>query len=87
MSYQQPDTPKVIAVATLVGMVGAVCLSLVLGARVAVLLMAAACFAGAAARIALPVGRAFAVRRRAIDVTILVVFGVGLAFLGFTAPL
>ncbi|WP_084124333.1 DUF3017 domain-containing protein [Demequina sp. NBRC 110054] len=87
MSYQQPDTPRVVAVSTLAGVVGAVALSLVAGAQVAVLVMAGACFLGAAARIALPVGRSFAVRRRAIDVGILLVFGAALAFLGLTAPL
>ncbi len=87
MSYQQPETPEAVAVVTLAGMVGAVGVSLWLGAEFAVLLMSIACFVGAAARIALPVGRSFAVRRRAIDVGILVVFGSGLAFLGLTAPL
>ncbi len=87
MSYEEPETSEPVAVLTIVGMAVAIGLSLLLGAQLAVLLMASACYLGAAARIALPVKRAFAVRRRAIDVAILLVFGGGLTFLGFTAPL
>ncbi|WNM23964.1 DUF3017 domain-containing protein [Demequina capsici] len=87
---QVPDTPQTsepVAVATLIGMAVAVALALVVGPRLAVLLMAAACVAGAVARVVLPVDRAFSVRRRAIDVGMMVAFAAGLTFLGLTAPL
>ncbi len=87
MSYEEPETSERVAALTLGGMAAAILLSLVLGAQFAVLTMAGACVAGAVARIILPVGRAFAVRRRAIDVTILVVFAAGLGWLGVSAPL
>ncbi len=87
MSYEVPETSERVAFLTLLGMAAAVIASLAVGALFAVVLMGAACLAGAVARIALPVGRSFAVRRRAIDVGLLVVFGGGLLFLGLTSPL
>ncbi len=87
MSHDTPQTSERVAVLTLIGMAAAVGSSLVVGSRIAVLIMAAACAGGALARILLPVESSFAVRRRAVDVTIMVSFAVGLGFLGLTAPL
>lgn len=42
---------------------------------------------GAVARVMMPVERAFAIRRRAVDVTTLGVLGAVLLFLAFTTPL
>lgn len=84
---QTPQTSVQVALLTVLAAVGAVLLSLVLGARVGVLVMAAACAAGAVARLALPAERAFAVRRRAVDVAMMIAFATALTFLGLTTPL
>ncbi|MDN4471603.1 hypothetical protein [Demequina zhanjiangensis] len=87
MSHDTPQTSERIAVLTLIGMAIVVASSLLVGSMVAVLLMAAACAGGAIARIVLPVESAFAVRRRAVDVAVMVTFAAALGFLGLTAPL
>ena len=80
-------TPWRVAVAALVAVWVLVLLSLVVSPRVAVLALAAFALAGAAARIASPLRRAFVVRRRAVDVIMLCVFGLALGYLGLTAAL
>ncbi|WP_062384101.1 hypothetical protein [Demequina iriomotensis] len=80
-------TPRPLAVVVTVAVVAIALSGLVIGVDIAVLLLAAFAAAGAVARIVTPVERAFAVRRRAIDVGVLVVLAVSLAFLGLTTPL
>ncbi len=80
-------TPWRVAVAALVGVWVLVLLSLVVSPAVAVLALAAFALAGAAARIASPLRRAFVVRRRVVDVVVLTVFGLALGYLGLTAAL
>ena len=80
-------TPWGVAVAALTAVWVLVLLSLVTSPAVSVLALAAFALAGAAARIASPLRRAFVVRRRAVDVTILTVLGLALAYLGLTAAL
>lgn len=79
--------PWRVAVAALVTVWLLVLLSLVASPRIAVLALAAFALAGAAARIASPLRRAFVVRRRVVDVIVLFVFGLALAYLGLTAAL
>lgn len=80
-------TPWRVAVAALVAVWALVLLSLVVSPSVAVLALAAFALAGAAARIASPLRRAFVVRRRAVDVIVLSAFGLVLLYLGLTAAL
>ncbi len=80
-------TPWRVAVAALVAVWLLVLLSVVVSPRVAVLALAAFALAGAAARVASPLRRAFVVRRRVVDVVVLFVFGLALAYLGLTAAL
>jgi hypothetical protein len=80
-------TPWRVAVVALATVWVLVLVSLVVSARVAVLALAAFALAGAAARIASPLRRAFVVRRRVVDVIVLLVFGLMLGYLGLTAAL
>ncbi len=80
-------TPWRVAVGALVAVWVLVLLALAVSPRVAVLALAAFALAGAAARVASPLRRAFVVRRRLVDVIMLFVFGVALAYLGLTAAL
>ena len=56
-------------------------------ARAAILSLAVFALAGAGARAFAPLRRAFVVRRRLVDVSVLLVLGGALAFLGLTTPL
>ncbi len=56
-------------------------------AQTGTLMLAGVAYGGAAVRMMLPVGRAFSVRRRAIDVMLMVGFGVALTVLGLAVPL
>jgi len=87
MVKEESLTPRRVAVTTAVAVVAIALSGLVVGVDIAVLALAAFAAAGAVARIVTPVGRAFAVRRRAIDVGVLTVLAVALAFLGLTTPL
>ena len=81
-------TPATVAIAALLGVVGIVALGVATdNMRAAVVLMALFAAGGAVARVVLPVTRAFAVRRRAVDVSVLLVLAAALAFLGLTTPL
>ena len=80
-------TPWRVAVAALVAVVVLVLLSLVVSPGASVLALAAFALAGAAARIWTPLRRAFVVRRRAVDIIVLSVFGLVLVYLGLTAAL
>jgi len=61
--------------------------AVVASAQAAIVGMSVFAFAGALARTRTPLRRAFVVRRRFTDVTVLVVFAVVLAYLGLTTPL
>ncbi len=80
-------TPWRVAVAALVAVWVLVMLSLVVSPAVAVLGLGVFALAGAVARIASPLRRAFVVRRRAVDVIVLTVLGLVLVYLGLTAAL
>jgi hypothetical protein len=80
-------TPPRVAIAASVGAVTVVIVGALVNARGAVLVLAAFALAGAIARIVTPATRAFAVRRRAVDVAVLAVLGLALGFLGLTTPL
>lgn len=80
-------TPWGVAVAVLIGVWVLVLLAFVVSPAVSVLALAAFALAGAGARVAAPLRRAFMVRRRLVDVIILAVLGVALAYLGLTANL
>ncbi|MDN4478197.1 DUF3017 domain-containing protein [Demequina sp. SYSU T00039] len=83
----EPLAPVRVAVTAAVACVLIALSGLVIGVDLAVLALAAFAAAGAVARVVTPMGRAFAVRRRAIDVAVLAFLAIGLAFLGFTTPL
>ena len=80
-------TPWSVAVAALAGTVVLVALAFLVSARVAILGLAAFALAGAIARVGTPLRRAFVVRRRTIDVSVLAVLGLVLLYLGLTTPL
>ncbi|MFV0286924.1 MAG: hypothetical protein ACK5IM_11165 [Demequina sp.] len=70
---------------------GAVAVCVLVGslvdAQTGTLMLAGVAYGGAAVRMALPAGRSFSVRRRAIDATLMVGFGVALTVLGLAVPL
>lgn len=80
-------TPWGVAIAALIAAWVLVLLAFVVSPAVSVLALSAFALAGAGARVASPLRRAFVVRRRAADVLILTVLGVALAYLGLTANL
>ncbi|WP_062518670.1 hypothetical protein [Demequina silvatica] len=84
---ERTRTPLGLAVLVTVAVVAISLSGLIFGVDVAVLALAAFAAAGAVARIVMPVERAFQVRRRAIDVGVLVVLAAALLFLGLTTPL
>ncbi len=88
MPMKEPElTSWRVAVAVLAATVVLVSLAALVSARVAILSLAVFALAGAAARAFAPLGRAFIVRRRLVDVSVLVVLGGVLAYLGLTTPL
>jgi hypothetical protein len=80
-------TPRRVAVILLVAVLTLVLLAFIVSPRASVLALAAFALAGAAARIATPLRRAFVVRRRAVDVLVLTLLGLALLYLGLTAAL
>lgn len=80
-------TPWRVAVAALVAVWVLVLLALAVSPGVAVIGLAVFALAGAVARIGSPLRQAFVVRRRAVDVFVLSVFGLALMYLGLTAAL
>jgi hypothetical protein len=80
-------TPATVALAALGGAVGIVAVGLTTNMRWGVLLLAVYALAGAVARIVVPAAAAFAVRRRAVDVSVLAVLGLALGYLALTTPL
>ncbi|WP_062305089.1 hypothetical protein [Demequina subtropica] len=84
---ESSHTPRRLAYVLVVAVVAIALSGLLIGVGRAVLALAVFAAAGAVARIVTPVQGAFRVRRRAIDVGVLVVFALVLAFLGLTTPL
>ncbi|WP_084038350.1 DUF3017 domain-containing protein [Demequina sp. NBRC 110053] len=84
---QTPQTTVVVALVALLVVAGAVVFGAMVSVRAAVLVMAGIAFLGAAARLALPATRVFSVRRRAVDVSMMLVLAAALAYLGLTTPL
>ena len=80
-------TPWRVAVSVLAGAAALVLLSVLVSAQVSILALAVFALTGAAARVFAPLRRAFAVRRRAVDVTMLTLLGAALIYLGLTTPL
>lgn len=80
-------TPLTVAIAALGGVCGIVVIAISTTVQVGVLVLAVFSFAGAIARIVMPASAAFRVRRRAVDVTVLLVFAAALGYLGLTTPL
>lgn len=88
MPMTDPElTPSRVAAAALAACVILVAVAGLASARAAILGLALFALAGAAARTFAPSRRAFVVRRRWVDVTVLATFGAALAFLGLTTPL
>lgn len=88
MPMSEPElTSWRVAVAALAATAVLVSLSEFASARIAILSLAAFALAGAAARLFAPLRRAFVVRRRLVDVSVLVALGAALAYLGLTTPL
>jgi len=88
MSGNEPTmAPPRIAYAVCIGGIAIVVLGTFIEPRATVLILAAFALSGAVARIITPATRAFAVRRRAVDVAVLGTLGLALGFLGLTTPL
>jgi hypothetical protein len=80
-------TPISVAIAALAGALGIVAFAISTNVQVGVLLFALFALGGAISRVVLPASAAFAVRRRVVDVSILLVLSGTLTFLGLTTPL
>lgn len=80
-------TPRRLSLVLVIAVVAISLSGLIIGVDAAVLALAVFALAGAVARVFSPVGRSFAVRRRAIDVTVLLIFAGSLGFLGLSTPL
>ena len=88
MSKSEPElTTWRVAIAVLAATGLLISLAALVSARVAILSLSVFALAGAAARAFAPLGRAFVVRRKIVDVAVLVLLGGALAFLGLTTPL
>jgi hypothetical protein len=82
-----PLTTAAVAVGVIVLVAGIVAFGALVDVQVAVLALAAVALLGAVARLALPATRVFTVRRRAVDVSIMLAFALALAVLGLTTTL
>ncbi|PKQ25604.1 MAG: hypothetical protein CVT64_09295 [Actinobacteria bacterium HGW-Actinobacteria-4] len=80
-------TSATVAIAVLVGVIIILVIALTTSMRAGVVGLAVFALAGAAARVVVPASAAFAVRRRTVDVSVLLVFGLALAYLGLTTAL
>ena len=88
MPKSQPElTSWRVAVAVLAATAVLVSLAAFASARAAILSLAVFALAGAAARAFTPLGRAFIVRRKIVDVSVLLILGGALIFLGVSTPL
>ncbi|WP_430868432.1 DUF3017 domain-containing protein [Demequina aurantiaca] len=86
-----PKQIRIVPVRLAVGAVAAcfviVAVALLVNVQLALVLFGLLALGGAVARIVMPVEKAFAVRRRAVDVAMLAVLAAVLLFLAFTTPL
>jgi hypothetical protein len=82
-----PLTSVAISVVALVAACGLVAFGALVSVQAAVFGLAGLAFVAAVARLALPATKVFTVRRRAVDVSIMVAFALALAYLGATTPL
>ena len=82
-----PQTGRRTAIIAVVLVAACVTFGALVDAQAGTLLLAGASCGAAAVRMSLPPGTAFSVRRRAIDVALMIAFGVALAYLGLTTPL
>ncbi len=88
MPKNEPElTSWRVAIAVLAATAVLVSLAGFVSARAAILSLAVFALAGASARAFVPLGRAFVVRRKFVDVSVLVILGGVLAFLGLTTRL
>jgi NAD/NADP transhydrogenase beta subunit len=79
-----PLTTAAVAVGALVLVGGIVAFGALVDVQAAVLMLAGVALLAAVARLALPATRVFTVRRRAVDVSIMLAFALVLAVLGLT---
>jgi hypothetical protein len=79
--------PLPLAVGAFAACAAIVAVAWLVNVQLALVLFALLALGAAVARIVMPANKAFAIRRRAIDVFILSVLGVALLFLAFTTPL
>lgn len=80
-------TPWRVAALALLGAVLLVALAGVVSPRASILALSVFALAGAAARVFTPLRKAFVVRSRPVDVSVLLVLGAALAYLGLTTQL
>lgn len=79
--------PLPLAIGALVAAFAIVAVAWLANIQLALVLFAVLALGGAVARIVMPAEKAFAIRRRAVDVSMLAVLGAALLFLAFTTPL
>lgn len=79
--------PLPLAVGAIVASFAIVAVAWIVDVQLALVLFALLALGGAVARVVMPSEKAFAIRRRAVDVATLVVLGGVLLFLAFTTPL
>lgn len=79
--------PAPVAIGAAVVPLAMVALAWAVDVMFALVLLGVLAIGGAVARVVMPAERAFAIRRRAVDVTTLAVLGVVLLFLAFTTRL
>ncbi|GIG54729.1 hypothetical protein [Demequina activiva] len=84
---ETPLTTAAVAAGALAVVGGIVAFGVLVDVQAAVLTLAGVALLAAAARLALPATRVFSVRRRAVDVAIMLAFAVALAGLGLTTAL
>ncbi|MFN3867113.1 MAG: DUF3017 domain-containing protein [Demequina sp.] len=75
------------AVIALSAVVAVVAIGAFVDVPAVVLVLALLALAGAVTRLVLPAGRSFSVRRRYVDVALLLAFAIALGFLALTTPL
>jgi len=79
--------PEPLAVGAVVVSFAIVAIAWLVDVQVAVFLFGALALGGAVARVVMPAQKAFAVRRRAVDVAMLGALGLALLFLAYATPL
>ena len=79
--------PLPLALGAFVASFAIVAVAWLVNVQLALVLFAVLALGGAVARIVMPAQKAFAIRRRAVDVAMLAVLGAALLFLAFSTPL